>query len=136
MKSNVKLLFVCLGNICRSPTAEAIAKEKIKRKGLHWLCDSAGTAGYHVGEASDPRSIAHGKRRGYDLNTLGRQVQVSDFVEFDYIFAMDESTIKILRSFDQTMPRQNLFLLLITPKNLNTKVFRIHTMGRQKILSW
>lgn len=111
MADQKKLLFVCLGNICRSPTAEAVAKEKIKQQNLGWICDSAGTAGYHIGEASDPRSIAHGKTRGYDLNTLARQVQLSDFKEFDYILAMDESNFRNLEKIQPSDATAELLLI-------------------------
>lgn len=92
-----KLLFVCLGNICRSPTAEAVAVAIIKKRGLNWICDSAGTSGYHDGETADPRSISHAAQRGYDVTSISRKVTAQDFVTFDYIYAMDRSNLENLK---------------------------------------
>lgn len=90
-----KLLFVCLGNICRSPLAEGIMlhlKEKYK---LDIYVDSAGTANYHVGEAPDRRTIANARKNGVDLSPLrARQFKASDFEEFDFIYAMDSNNLK------------------------------------------
>lgn len=88
----VRVLFVCTGNICRSPTAEGVFKHMVEQAGLagHVLSDSAGTHDYHVGEPPDPRSQEAAGRRGYDLSSLrGRQVSRRDFNEFDYVLAMD-----------------------------------------------
>lgn len=88
----MNILMVCLGNICRSPLAEGILRQKIKEKNLPWTVDSAGTAAYHVGEAPDPRSIAVAKAHGIDiLDQRGRQLTVSDFDQFDLILTMDSS---------------------------------------------
>lgn len=90
-----KILFVCLGNICRSPLAEGIMihlKEKYK---LDIHVDSAGTANYHVGEAPDRRTIANARKNGVDLSQLrARQFKASDFEEFDFIYAMDSNNLK------------------------------------------
>ncbi|AHZ86868.1 low molecular weight protein-tyrosine-phosphatase [Bdellovibrio bacteriovorus] len=96
MKSQ-KLLFVCLGNICRSPTAEAVAAHLIKQRDLPWVVDSAGTSGAHDGEMADPRSILHGERRGYDLTSISRAIRESDYYDFDWILAMDASNLEHLR---------------------------------------
>lgn len=90
-QSPKRVLFVCLGNICRSPTAEAVFKKEFKKKKIETYFDSAGTAGYHIGERSDPRTIKHGEARGYVMDHLGRQFGVEDFENFDLIFAMDDS---------------------------------------------
>ncbi|QDK39337.1 low molecular weight protein-tyrosine-phosphatase [Bdellovibrio sp. NC01] len=92
-----KLLFVCLGNICRSPTAEAVAVAELKKRGLNWFCDSAGTSGYHDGEKADPRSISHAAKRGYDVTSISRKVTVEDFKTFDHIYAMDRSNLENLK---------------------------------------
>lgn len=92
-----RLLFVCLGNICRSPTAEAVAVYQLKQRGLNWICDSAGTSGYHDGETADPRTINHGAKRGYDVSSISRKVRFQDFKEFDWIFAMDRSNLENLK---------------------------------------
>lgn len=84
------VLFVCLGNICRSPTAEAVFRHKVKEAGLDVSIDSAGTHGYHIGKAPDSRSQQAGQARGYSFAGLAcRKVDSSDFEKFDYILAMD-----------------------------------------------
>jgi Protein-tyrosine-phosphatase len=96
----VKVLFVCTGNICRSPTAEGVFRHLVKQAGLdHRIAtDSAGTHGYHVGEAPDPRSQRAAKTRGVDLSDLrARKVTTADFADFDYILAMDHGHLTQLR---------------------------------------
>jgi len=86
----IKILMVCLGNICRSPLAEGILKSKLPSN--KFIVDSAGTANYHVGSQPDRRSIAIGKKYGIDISGLkGRQFSTKDFDAFDYIYVMDES---------------------------------------------
>ncbi|WP_018274729.1 low molecular weight protein-tyrosine-phosphatase [Teredinibacter turnerae] len=92
----VKVLFVCLGNICRSPTAEGVFRKKVLDAGLQERIeiDSAGTSGWHIGEPPDKRAIAAAKGRGYDLATLrGRQLVGDDFRIFDYILVMDRENL-------------------------------------------
>ncbi len=92
------ILFVCLGNICRSPTAEGVFAHKAKSLGLNFKIDSAGTAGYHDGAAPDKRSQDVARARGYNLSRLKcRKVNEKDFVEFDFILAMDEANVKELK---------------------------------------
>ena len=89
-----KVLCVCLGNICRSPTAEVILRHYYDVHQLNVLVDSAGTSNYHPNKAPDPRSQHHAQKRGYDLSALrARQIQLNDFVEFDLILAMDEQNL-------------------------------------------
>lgn len=89
----IKVLFVCLGNICRSPAAHAVFEyEIVKRKlAYKFIVDSAGTSDHHEGDLPDSRMITHGKKRGYDLCSLSRPFEVKDFTDFDVIIAMDNS---------------------------------------------
>lgn len=90
--AQVKVLFVCLGNICRSPLAEGIFRFKVKEQGLSpmFKIDSCGTSDYHIGENPDKRSINNAKKNGIDYMHKGRQLKAGDFYEFDYILPMDD----------------------------------------------
>ncbi len=94
-----KVLFVCLGNICRSPAAESIMKTKLKEKGCaeDFEVDSAGILGYHEGELPDSRMRAHAARRGYKLDSRSRPVKYDDFFYYDLIIGMDDSNIMQLQ---------------------------------------
>jgi len=94
-----RVLFVCLGNICRSPTGEAVLRGEVSRRGLDGAIEvaSAGTIGYHQGEAADPRMRQAAGRRGYDLTSRSRQVTADDFRTFDLIVAMDRQNLADLR---------------------------------------
>jgi protein-tyrosine phosphatase len=88
----MKILMVCLGNICRSPLAEGILRHKVQQKGLDWEVDSAGTSNWHQGEAPDARSIAIAQKYGIDISQLkARQFHKDDFKRFDRIYVMDSS---------------------------------------------
>jgi protein-tyrosine phosphatase len=96
----LRVLFICLGNICRSPTAEGVLRALAAREApeLPLEVDSAGTAGYHVGEPPDPRARHAAARRGYDLSELrARVVEPGDFERFDLILAMDEENLRVLK---------------------------------------
>ncbi|HXZ60629.1 MAG TPA: low molecular weight protein-tyrosine-phosphatase [Steroidobacteraceae bacterium] len=96
----MRILFVCLGNICRSPTAEAVVRALATREApdLELEVDSAGTAAYHAGEAPDPRTQRAAARRGYDLSALrARVIEAADFERFDLILAMDRENLRVLR---------------------------------------
>ncbi|MCP1610170.1 protein-tyrosine phosphatase [Azospirillum lipoferum] len=115
MSGVVKVLFVCTGNICRSPTAEGVFRHLAERAGLgrHVTADSAGTHSYHVGEPPDPRTQRAALARGIDLSSLrARKVVAADFTRFDHILAMDHGHLVQLRRIAPTgataMPR--LFL--------------------------
>jgi protein-tyrosine phosphatase len=97
----MKILFVCLGNICRSPTVEGVARHLAAREApeLRLQFDSAGTAAYHIGHPPDPRSQRAAMARGYDITQLrARQVVVEDFRRFDLLLAMDEDNLRELRA--------------------------------------
>jgi protein-tyrosine phosphatase len=90
-----RLLFVCTGNICRSPTADAVARAVSLRDGLGWIVDSVGTGGWHVGEHPDVRAVQAGAARGYDLSRLSaRQLVPVDFNRFDHVIALDGSHLR------------------------------------------
>lgn len=92
------VLFVCTGNICRSPTAEGILRKRVQELGLEVVVDSAGTHGYHVGDAPDPRSVRAAARRGYDISRLkGRKLSSDDFERFDFVVALDDEHMRLMR---------------------------------------
>jgi protein-tyrosine phosphatase len=98
--TKIRVLFVCLGNICRSPLAEAIFKEKVKQKGLDRFieADSCGTSNYHIGGSPDPRTLSNATKNGITIDHCGRQLSEADLEQFDVILAMDKSNLQnILR---------------------------------------
>lgn len=98
-----QILFVCLGNICRSPSAEAVMESIIERENLKGqiAVDSAGIIGFHAGEPADSRMQAHANKRGYKLNSISRQITPDiDFDKYDMIIGMDDKNMKDLRSLD------------------------------------
>ena len=107
-----RILFVCMGNICRSPAAEAVFIDRITAQGVEHLfhVDSAGTGGWHAGSSADTRSIAEGKERGYHLPSRARQVNSEDWTAFDVIVCMDiENHANLI---DMGAPEENVRLLL------------------------
>lgn len=106
--SPYRVLCVCLGNICRSPTAEVILQHYASMAGLMVEVDSAGTSNYHPNKAPDPRTQQHAKDSGYDVSQLrARQVQAQDFADFDLILAMDNSNLADLHTQAQQLRAQN-----------------------------
>ena len=117
----MKVLMVCLGNICRSPLAEGILEKKINENGLDVSVDSAATSDYHVGDKPDPRSISKAAEYGIDITAQrGRQIQKSDFQEFDRIFVMDTSnysnTVALTNKIEE-IDKVEMILNLITPSS-------------------
>jgi protein-tyrosine phosphatase len=108
-----RVLFVCLGNICRSPTAEAVFRKHAALATLEVEIRSAGTGGHHAGDPADPRTARHARERGYDLSThRARQVQAGDFSRYDHVFAMDRSNLAVLERACPAEHRHKLGLFL------------------------
>jgi len=109
----VRVLFVCLGNICRSPTAHGVFQAMVDARGLsdRIEVDSAGTAAWHVGKSPDSRSVNAAAERGYDLSRLrARQVAAEDFEYYDYVLAMDSENLSNLKNLRNTGVEPQLFL--------------------------
>lgn len=113
--NHYKILFVCLGNICRSPAAQAIMQSIIDRNGQQHLfdLDSAGLYGGHAGELPDPRMRKHAAERGYHLTHRSRKVTTGDFDRFDMIVAMDDSNFRNLKSMAPTVDDENKIVKMI-----------------------
>lgn len=107
----MRILFVCLGNICRSPSAEAVMRDLLEREGIEgFRIDSAGTGDWHVGKPADPRAIAAAADRGLTITSTARQVRPEDFSEFDLILAMDRANRESLLAMEGADPgRVHLF---------------------------
>lgn len=112
--SSLRVLVVCLGNICRSPLGEAVLRDAAKRRNLRIQVDSAGTGGWHVGQPPDRRSIDEAHRRGVDISQQrGRKVQREDLDAFDVLLAMDQQNLKDLQSLaknDEELRKIQLFM--------------------------
>ena len=117
-----RVLFVCMGNICRSPTAEGVFKHLIRKERLeaHFEVDSAGTHGYHVGEAPDPRTQRAAASRGYDLSNIrARKVAPQDLDYFDLVLAMDRHNLDTLAGICAPEHRKKLRLFMEYAKNFD-----------------
>ena len=115
MNNRVSVLFVCMGNICRSPTAEGVFRHVVKQRNLQdrIIIDSAGTHAYHVGESPDSRAQATARTRGIDLSgQRARKVEVSDFDRFDYVIAMDRSNLEDLKHLRKEGQKAQLHLFM------------------------
>lgn len=104
-----KVLFVCLGNICRSPAAEAVFRNIVNRRGVsdQFSIDSAGTSAHHAGEKADSRIRAEAMKRGIEVTSISRQFEASDFSKFDYILVMDESNYRNILKLDKNQNYQS-----------------------------
>lgn len=121
----MKVLMVCLGNICRSPMAEGILRKLAKDKNIQMEVDSAGTGNWHSGEAPDRRAIATASRFGVDISKLvARQFNQSDFSRFDKIFVMDQSNYRDVEKLAKSVEEKNKIDLLLahSSDNLNSDV--------------
>ncbi|MGY6562476.1 MAG: low molecular weight protein-tyrosine-phosphatase [Luteibaculaceae bacterium] len=118
------ILMVCLGNICRSPLAEGILREKARQKGLQITTDSCGTAGYHVGSPADSRSIFVAKNKGVDISDLrARKFSRNDFDSFDLIFTMDsQNTQDVLQLAKTENDKKKVIQILSVLENGKTDV--------------
>ncbi|WP_114748266.1 low molecular weight protein-tyrosine-phosphatase [Pleomorphovibrio marinus] len=121
----IKVLFICLGNICRSPLAAAIFTQKLhERNYTHQVsCDSCGTSDYHIGELPDERTIACAKRHSIQLHHRGRQLNRSDFKDFDLFIAMDQSNVDNINMAGEIfkMTPKCLFLIRHFQKNADSQ---------------
>ncbi len=121
-QKHVKVLFVCMGNICRSPTAHGVFRHLVQQANLAHLIeiDSAGTHAYHVGDAPDKRSSATAKQRGIDLSDLrARQVDMGDLYDYDYVLAMDHDNHHRLLALSPAEMRHKVQLFLAYAPHLN-----------------
>ena len=116
MASNGKycVLFICLGNICRSPAAQAVLQRMVDERGLtdRFLIDSAGIGGWHIGDLPDKRMRVHARPRGYELTHRARRVQSADFEDFDLIVGMDAANVDDLRHMAATPEQQDKVVMM------------------------
>ena len=120
----INILFVCMGNICRSPSAEAVMKKLIEKDGLSdkIFIDSAGTIGYHAGESADRRMKQFAEKRGYSLDSLSRKFKFEDFSKFDYIVLMDKYNKMDVEALDSSRiysSKMSLMTYYASDKSLN-----------------
>lgn len=108
------VLFICLGNICRSPAAQAVMQAMVDERGLtdRFYIDSAGIGGWHIGDLPDKRMRVHARPRGYELTHRARKVQSSDFEDFDLIVGMDASNVDDLCNLAMTLEQQDKVVMM------------------------
>lgn len=123
MNNKTAILFVCMGNICRSPTAEGVFRRRAEAAGLTLDIDSAGTHSYHVGAAPDARSMRHAAARGYDLSAQrARKVAAADFERYDHVLAMDHDNLALLKAACPPQHRHKLGLFMQYASNSGSDV--------------
>lgn len=116
----MKILMVCLGNICRSPLAEGILQVKAKAKGLNWTVDSCGTSGWHEGNLPDSRSIQVAKKYGLDItNQRSRKLQAEDLANFDIIYAMDSQNFQDIKRLAKSEKEADKIKLILNESHPN-----------------
>ena len=122
-KDKIRVLFVCLGNICRSPAAEGVLLDEIARHGdeARWEVDSAGTGNYHIGDLPDNRMRVHARRRGLELTHRARQFHTTDFDDFDLIIPMDASNERNLRRMARTLEDEEKIVPMATWISMATR---------------
>lgn len=140
----MKILMICLGNICRSPLAHGIMEQMAKEKGLDWEVDSAGTGNWHVGEPPDRRSISTARRHGIDISgQVCRLFKVSDFDTYDHLFVMDKNNLHDILAMARSKEDQKKVKMLLGDKivpdpyydnELFEPVFNMITEGCKEII--
>ncbi len=125
--NKIKILFVCMGNICRSPLAEGIFKHQINQLGLadKFIVDSAGTSSYHVGDCPDCRAICEAQKLGIELKHSARQFTKQDFVDFDYIMVMDHLNHEAVLELSEHDSDQHKVLLFRTFDNQSEDFYNV-----------
>ncbi len=124
LMQKIKVLFVCMGNICRSPTAEGVFAQLLKQRHLthYFEIDSAGTHAYHLNEAPDPRAQKAARKRGINLALLrARQVSLADFIEFDYLLVMDQENYEALERLCPTSYQSKVHYLMDYAPQFHTR---------------
>lgn len=126
-KERYKILFVCLGNICRSPMAETIMNKLIKENHLsnRIMVDSAGIIGFHAGEKADSRMRQHAYQRGYNITHISRPIRISDFDDFDLIISMDESVYDSLLDKAPSIPHESKVVRMTDFCQIHTDVTHV-----------
>lgn len=127
VKSKTSVLFVCMGNICRSPTAHGVMQDLVNRKGMRSLIEieSAGTHAYHVGEQSDARSRALARTKGIDMEyILAQKISVRDYDQYDYILAMDQDNLELINYYapENYTAKTALFLSFANAAGLTSQI--------------